>query len=131
MIKNTCEGIILYHTCFLFYRFCFAKNCFISGLFTQVEWNIYCDWHRFLVDALPLHFDGFIYLRADPNVGLYIFVVIFIVVILWCTSFFRFAMRDFRKGNGLRYRQNFSVVELLNKDISIKNIKQNFLLKTS
>ena len=44
---------------------------------------------------------------------------------------FRFAMRDFRKGNGLRYRQNFSVVELLNKDISIKNIKQNFLLKTS
>ena len=64
-----------------------------------------------------------------PKCGI-IFVVMFIVI-LWCTSFFRFAMRDFRKGNGLRYRQNFSVVEPLNKDISIKNIKQNFLLKTS
>ena len=115
MIKNTCEGIILYHICFLFYRFCFAKNCFISGLFTQVEWNIYCDWHRFLVDALPLHFDGFIYLRADPNVGLAIFVVMFIVI-LWCTSFFRFAMRDFRKGNGLRYRKKF--------------VQWNFLIRT-
>lgn len=70
----------------LSFRFCFAKNCFISALFTQVEWNTYCDWHRFLVDTLPLNFDGFIYLRADPKVVLH-FVMCSTNVIIRCTSF--------------------------------------------
>ena len=64
------KGIIIKLVNLLSPRFCFAKNCFISGIFTHVEWNVYCDWHRFLADTLPLHFDGFIYLRADPKVVL-------------------------------------------------------------
>ncbi|XP_065890802.1 deoxycytidine kinase 2-like [Dysidea avara] len=49
-------------------KFCFARNCYISGLFTKTEWDVYCDWHKFLMDTLPLHFDGFIYLRASPKI---------------------------------------------------------------
>lgn len=49
-------------------KFCFALNCYEMGLISDVEWNIYCDWHAFLLDALNIQLDGFIYLRAEPHV---------------------------------------------------------------
>ena len=50
-------------------RFVFAHNCHESGLISETEWSIYCDWHSFLLDALPLKFDGIVYLKTDPKVG--------------------------------------------------------------
>lgn len=51
-------------------RLCFAANCHDSGLFSDMEWNIYCDWHTFLLDAFGgLKLDGIIYLRATPDVS--------------------------------------------------------------
>ncbi|CAI7993438.1 Deoxyguanosine kinase, mitochondrial [Geodia barretti] len=47
----------------------FAENCHDSGLLSDVEWNIYCDWHSFLLESLPLHFDAFIYLKTTPQVN--------------------------------------------------------------
>ena len=50
-------------------RFVFAHNCHESGLISDTEWSIYCDWHSFLLDALLLKFDGIVYLKTDPKVG--------------------------------------------------------------
>lgn len=50
-------------------RFVFAHNCHEAGLISDTEWSIYCDWHSFLLNALPLSFHGIIYLRTDPKVG--------------------------------------------------------------
>lgn len=49
-------------------RFVFAKNCHDTGLISDLEWSVYCDWHGFLLEALPLKFDAFIYLRTNPQV---------------------------------------------------------------
>lgn len=48
-------------------HYCFAKNDYLSGYMTDLEWNIYQDWFYFLVKnkiALP---QGFIYLRTTPE----------------------------------------------------------------
>ena len=37
---------------------------------TDTEWHLYCDWHSFLSETLPLEFDAIIYLRTDPKVRL-------------------------------------------------------------
>ena len=49
-------------------RFVFAHNCHESGLISDTEWSIYCDWHSFLLDRLSLQFDGIVYLKTDPKV---------------------------------------------------------------
>ena len=36
---------------------------------TDTEWHMYCDWHSFLAETLPLRFDAIVYLRTDPKVG--------------------------------------------------------------
>jgi len=49
-------------------RYCFAQNCYETGLFTEVEWGIYKDWHHWLIKAFSeLKLDGFIYLRTTPD----------------------------------------------------------------
>jgi deoxycitidine kinase len=50
-------------------RYCFALNCYDSGLFSDTEYACYTDWHTWLLTAFPqLELDGFIYLRVDPKV---------------------------------------------------------------
>jgi deoxyadenosine/deoxycytidine kinase len=49
-------------------RFCFAKNCFESGLMTLLEWQIYKEWFTWLVESHVPKPTGFIYLRATPEV---------------------------------------------------------------
>lgn len=45
-------------------------NCRDSGILTEMEWNIYCDWHSYLLRSLGgLRLDAIVYLRADPQVG--------------------------------------------------------------
>ena len=43
-------------------RFVFASNCHDSGVLTDTEWYMYCDWHTFLTDTLPVKLDGIVYL---------------------------------------------------------------------
>jgi len=35
-------------------KYCFAKNCYDSNLFSEIEWYVYCSWFNFLVSA-PFH----------------------------------------------------------------------------
>jgi len=48
-------------------RFCFAKNCFESGLMTQLEWQIYKEWFSWLVEKYTPTPRGFIYLKTEPK----------------------------------------------------------------
>lgn len=48
-------------------RFCFAKNCFESGLMSSLEWNIYKDWFEWLVGSYMPQPNGFIYLQTTPE----------------------------------------------------------------
>ena len=47
----------------------FAENCHDSGLLSDLEWGVYCDWHSFLLEELSLTFDAFIYLQTSPQVN--------------------------------------------------------------
>ena len=49
-------------------RYCFAKNCFESGNMSALEWQIYKEWFSWLVEGYTQKPDGFIYLKADPQV---------------------------------------------------------------
>lgn len=48
-------------------RFCFAKNCYESGLMTQLEWQIYKEWFSWLVEKYTPTPRGFIYLQTTPQ----------------------------------------------------------------
>lgn len=47
-------------------RFCFAKNCYESGLMSPLEWDIYKEWFSWLVTSYVPVPSGFIYLRTTP-----------------------------------------------------------------
>eukprot|EP00039_Didymoeca_costata_P031341 m.34263 g.34263 ORF g.34263 m.34263 type:complete len:316 (+) comp8695_c0_seq1:103-1050(+) len=49
-------------------RVCFAANCHDSGLLSDIEYTVYCDFHSFLVESLArLEVDGIIYLRSNTE----------------------------------------------------------------
>jgi len=49
-------------------RYCFASNCHDSGIFNDVEWHTYCDWHTWLLESFAaLRLDGMVYLRTKPE----------------------------------------------------------------
>lgn len=50
-------------------RFCFAKNCFESGLMSPLEWHIYKEWFAWLSENHTPHPTGFIYMRTTPEVA--------------------------------------------------------------
>jgi deoxyadenosine/deoxycytidine kinase len=50
-------------------KYVFAENCHDSGLLSDLEWSVYSDWHGFLLEALPLNFDAFIYLQTTPQIS--------------------------------------------------------------
>ena len=64
------HDIVTIYFCVYDNRFVFASNCHATGLMTDTEWHLYCDWHSYLAETLPLKFDAIIYLRTDPKVQL-------------------------------------------------------------
>jgi len=48
-------------------RYCFATNCFENNLMTEIEWNIYKDWHSWTTKTFGISLDAFIYLRTQPS----------------------------------------------------------------
>jgi len=48
-------------------RYCFAKNCFESGLMSNLEWQIYKEWFSWLVENYTPRPSGFVYLRTTPQ----------------------------------------------------------------
>ena len=49
-------------------RYCFAKNCFELGKLTAMEWELYKEWFKWLVEGYTKRPDGFIYLKTKPEV---------------------------------------------------------------
>jgi deoxyadenosine/deoxycytidine kinase len=48
-------------------RYCFAQNCFDTKKMNQIEWDIYSNWHSWLVDKFNLKADAYIYLNTNPE----------------------------------------------------------------
>ena len=48
-------------------RYCFAKNCYESGLMTKLEWEIYIEWFSWLAENYSPRPKGFIYLKTEPT----------------------------------------------------------------
>ena len=48
-------------------KFCFANNCYDSGMMSEMEFIIYNKWHQWLVDSFDLKPQAFIYLKTKPD----------------------------------------------------------------
>ena len=49
-------------------KFCFAENCFENKKMNKIEWDIYSNWHDWLVSKFKLEADAYIYLRTEPKI---------------------------------------------------------------
>ena len=47
----------------------FAKNCFESNKMTKMEYDIYCNWNKWLSEKFELSPSAYIYLKCDPKVN--------------------------------------------------------------
>lgn len=59
--KQNAPSVVLFERSVLSDRYCFARNCSLSGLFNPMEWSIYKDWHTYLlshfqVGGSPSHY---------------------------------------------------------------------------
>ncbi len=50
-------------------HYCFAKNSFMSGFLTPLEWQLYQEWFAMLTSDKITTPRGFIYLSVDPEVS--------------------------------------------------------------
>lgn len=50
-------------------KYCFADMCHTSGKMNDIEYNIYNNWHSWLVRTFNLYADGYVYLKTEPNVS--------------------------------------------------------------
>ena len=50
-------------------KYCFADMCHKGGKMNDIEYNIYNNWHSWLVRTFNLYADGYIYLKTNPNVS--------------------------------------------------------------
>lgn len=62
------EDVIVFERSVLSDRFCFAENCFETGLMSDIEFEVYKTFHTFLVEEFKmLGLNGIIYLRTTPE----------------------------------------------------------------
>jgi len=50
-------------------HYCFAKNDYVNGYMTELEWQVYQQWFDFLLNKKCKLPQGFIYLRTEPTVA--------------------------------------------------------------
>lgn len=48
-------------------RYCFAQNCYETGLMTALEWKLYQEWFTWLVETYMTLPHAFLYLQANPT----------------------------------------------------------------
>lgn len=65
--QNNSTGIQVLERSVYCDRYCFAKNCYESGLMSKLEWHIYKEWFAWLVDGYTPRPSGFIYLQTSPQ----------------------------------------------------------------
>lgn len=65
--KSDCQIQILERSVFSD-RYCFAKNCYETGLMNSLEWKLYQEWFEWLVSNYSPKPSGFIYLQTDPEI---------------------------------------------------------------
>lgn len=51
-------------------HYCFAKNDFLAGFMTDIEWNLYKEWFNNVVSAHAKPPKAFIYLKVAPEIAL-------------------------------------------------------------
>ncbi|XP_035825843.1 thymidine kinase 2, mitochondrial [Aplysia californica] len=49
-------------------RYCFIDNLLQGGKMTTIEHSVLSQWHDWIVDALQIKVDLYVYLRTDPRV---------------------------------------------------------------
>ena len=49
--------------------YCFAKNSFMSGFLSSLEWQLYQEWFAMLTHEKCMKPRGFIYLSVDPEIA--------------------------------------------------------------
>lgn len=49
--------------------YCFAKNSFMNGYLSELEWQLYKEWFTMLTHQKCMNPRGFIYLSVDPDVA--------------------------------------------------------------
>ena len=47
----------------------FAKNCYETGIMTNIEWKLYNAWFNWMKELLPFKESKFIYLRCEPEIS--------------------------------------------------------------
>jgi deoxyadenosine/deoxycytidine kinase len=47
----------------------FAKNCYMNGIMTEIEWNLYNQWFDWMRDSLKIDNPYHIYMKCDPDVS--------------------------------------------------------------
>ncbi len=65
--QNPHKGIQVLERSIFCDRYCFAKNCFESGLMSALEWNIYTEWFKWLAESYAPKPCGFVYLQTTPE----------------------------------------------------------------
>lgn len=50
-------------------HYCFAKNGYLKGYMTDLEWSIYNEWFTFLIPKQCQPPQGFIYLKVSPEIA--------------------------------------------------------------
>jgi deoxyadenosine/deoxycytidine kinase len=51
-------------------HYCFAKNDYLAGYMTEIEWELYQQWFNTVIASFAAPPKGFIYLKVSPEVAL-------------------------------------------------------------
>jgi deoxyguanosine kinase len=51
-------------------HYCFAKNDYLAGYMTEIEWELYQQWFNTVIASFATPPKGFIYLKVSPEVAL-------------------------------------------------------------